>query len=72
VPGEVPRTPSSLLYSTSFASSALFGDRLEEFDAAARAILAGHSDDGQFTEDNESRSASAAGTRYDSRGHGTD
>lgn len=41
------------LYSTSFTSPGLFGGRLEEFDAAARAVLAGHSDDGQFTEDNE-------------------
>ena len=41
------------LYSTSFASPTLFGDRLEEFDTAARAVLAKHGDDGQFTEDNE-------------------
>jgi hypothetical protein len=41
------------LYSTSFASPALFGDRPKEFYAAARAVLAKHSDDGQFTEDNE-------------------
>jgi trans-aconitate methyltransferase len=41
------------LYSTSFAAPALFGDRLEEFDTTARAALAKHSDDGQFTEDNE-------------------
>jgi trans-aconitate methyltransferase len=41
------------LYSTSFAAPALFGGRLEEFDKAARAVLAGHSDDGRFTEDNE-------------------
>jgi hypothetical protein len=33
------------------ASPAPFGDRLEEFGAAARASLAGHSNDGQFTED---------------------
>lgn len=41
------------LYSTSFAAPALFGGRLEEFDTAARDVLAGHCDDGQFTEDNE-------------------
>jgi hypothetical protein len=41
------------LYSTSFAAPALFGGRLAEFDAAARAVLAMHGDDGQLTEDNE-------------------
>jgi trans-aconitate methyltransferase len=41
------------LYSTSFAAPALFGERLAEFDAAARAVLAGHSDSGEFGEDNE-------------------
>jgi trans-aconitate methyltransferase len=41
------------LYSTSFASPALFGDRLDDFDAAARAVLSGHSDTGTFGEDNE-------------------
>jgi trans-aconitate methyltransferase len=41
------------LYSTSFAAPALFGDRLAEFDAAARAVLAGHSDTDDFGEDNE-------------------
>jgi trans-aconitate methyltransferase len=41
------------LYSTSFAAPQLFGDRLEEFEAATRATLAGHSDDDAFGEDNE-------------------
>jgi trans-aconitate methyltransferase len=41
------------LYSTSFAAPRLFGDRLEEFDAAARRALAEHSDTDTFTEDNE-------------------
>jgi SAM-dependent methyltransferase len=41
------------LYSTSFAAPALFGDRLAEFDAAARAVLTGHSGTGDFGEDNE-------------------
>lgn len=41
------------LYSTSFAAPALFGDRLAEFDAAAREVLSRHSDTGDFGEDNE-------------------
>lgn len=41
------------LYSTSFAAPALFGDRLDEFDAAARAVLAKHSTEDRFVEDNE-------------------
>lgn len=41
------------LYSTSFAGPALFGERLAEFDAAARAVLAEHSEDDCFGEDNE-------------------
>lgn len=41
------------LYSTSFASRDLFGGRLPQFDAAARAVLATHSDNDSFGEDNE-------------------
>jgi predicted TPR repeat methyltransferase len=41
------------LYSTSFAAPALFGDRLADFDAAAREVLSRHGDTGGFGEDNE-------------------
>lgn len=41
------------LYSTSFASRDLFGDRLAEFEVRARAVLAEHSDGGTYPEDNE-------------------
>jgi trans-aconitate methyltransferase len=41
------------LYSTSFAAPHLFGDRLEEFEAKARATLAEFGDDDTFGEDNE-------------------
>jgi trans-aconitate methyltransferase len=41
------------LYSTSFAAPQLFGDRLEEFEAAARTKLAEFSDNDTFGEDNE-------------------
>lgn len=41
------------LYSTSFASRDLFGGRLKQFDAAARAVLATHSENDTFGEDNE-------------------
>ena len=41
------------LYSTSFATPRLFGDRLAEFDAAARDLLASLSADDRFVEANE-------------------
>ncbi|MEU9079659.1 class I SAM-dependent methyltransferase [Kitasatospora sp. NPDC048538] len=41
------------LYSTSFAAPHLFGDRLAEFETAVRAVLAEHSSDDTFLEDNE-------------------
>lgn len=41
------------LYSTSFAAPHLFGDRLEAFEAKAKATLAEFSDDDTFGEENE-------------------
>jgi hypothetical protein len=41
------------LYSTSFAARHLFGDHLDEFEAAVGDALAGHGDDDTFVEDNE-------------------
>ena len=41
------------LYSTSFAAPGLFGDRLDEFDQAVRAVLVRFSDTDTFAEDNE-------------------
>lgn len=41
------------LYSTSFASPQLFGDRIDEFDKTARATLANFSDSDRFIEENE-------------------
>ena len=46
-------TVMGYLYSMSFATPGLFGERLAEFDAVARAVLARHSDGGQLIEDNE-------------------
>lgn len=40
-----PETVIGYLYSTSFASRPLFGERLAEFEERARALLAGHADD---------------------------
>ncbi len=41
------------LYSTTFAAPHLFGDRLGEFETSVKAVLAEHSDDDTFPEDNE-------------------
>ncbi|MEV7596691.1 class I SAM-dependent methyltransferase [Kitasatospora sp. NPDC089797] len=41
------------LYSTSFAAPHLFGDRLDEFEAAVETALAEHSTEDVFPEDNE-------------------
>ncbi|MCC9309093.1 class I SAM-dependent methyltransferase [Kitasatospora sp. RB6PN24] len=41
------------LYSTSFAAPHLFGDRLPEFENQVKAVLAKHSDNDTFGEDNE-------------------
>jgi trans-aconitate methyltransferase len=41
------------LYSTSFSAPHLFGDRLAEFESAVKAVLAEHSNDDTFPEDNE-------------------
>ncbi|WP_405009577.1 class I SAM-dependent methyltransferase [Kitasatospora sp. NBC_01539] len=41
------------LYSTSFAAPHLFGDRLAEFESAVKAVLAEHTNDDTFPEDNE-------------------
>jgi hypothetical protein len=40
------------LYSTSFAARHLFGDRLDEFEAAVGDVSTGHGDD-TFVEENE-------------------
>jgi trans-aconitate methyltransferase len=41
------------LYSTTFAAPHLFGDSLGEFETSVKAVLAEHSDDDTFPEDNE-------------------
>lgn len=41
------------LYSTSFAAPALFGERLQDFDTAARGVLAQHGGQDGFREENE-------------------
>ncbi|RAY17013.1 SAM-dependent methyltransferase [Actinomadura craniellae] len=41
------------LYSTSFAARHLFGDQLEDFEAAVTAVLAEYSSDNTYFEDNE-------------------
>jgi trans-aconitate methyltransferase len=56
VPVQRTWTPDSILgylYSTTFAAPHLFGDRLDEFEARAKATLADFSDDDTFGEDNE-------------------
>jgi len=41
------------LYSTTFAAPQLFGERLPDFEATVRSVLAEHGDDDTFPEDNE-------------------
>lgn len=41
------------LYSTSFASRGLFGERIEEFESAVKDTLANHGDGETFPEENE-------------------
>ena len=41
------------LYSTSFASRGLFGERIEEFEATVKDVLADHGHGGVFSEENE-------------------
>ncbi|MFD7054834.1 hypothetical protein ACFWBS_42135 [Streptomyces mirabilis] len=53
IPVERPWTPQTVigyLYSTSFASRPLFGDRLEEFEERALALLTEHADVGVLIE----------------------